>query len=377
MKRVMIIALLGVLLCVGASVTVDQAFAQAVPTAPPAATSSVPTSTPAAPNSKALPNGTLILLQKNQAIALPPNKQPIALKPEQFGAQASGDYRFGVRYTHATADPNSPSNLLFVDNTSGQTKPIPGGTNLGAPGVTWKRDGSGVAVFDQQPAPNAPNAGAILYYDVASGQSQVLIAPPAPNQTATPIGWSPSGRYLIYVAGGAGVEGAGAPSLKVFLYDATTKQSTALPADATGFVAWDRASTGFFAQKGDIASGTSGFVYFGIAAPTTPKALTPAKTLDFLIDVSPDNKQIVVSSSATGTGAAAVNLYTMNFDGSNRAAITTLKITDQSITALVWGADGIYYSLSGKSDSTTWRIGADGKNAQQIAVGTLLAIVGN
>ena len=138
MKRVLIIALLGVLLCIGAAANVGQALAQAAPTAPPAATSSVPTSTPGAGNIKVLPVGTLILLQKNQPIALPPNKQPISLKPEQFGAQASGDYHFGVRYSPATTAPNSPSNLLLVDNSSGQTKPIPGGTNLGAPGVTWK-----------------------------------------------------------------------------------------------------------------------------------------------------------------------------------------------------------------------------------------------
>jgi len=62
--------------------------------------------------------------------------------------------------------------------------------------------------------------------------------------------------------------------------------------------------------------------------------------------------------------------------GGNRIALTTFKGSDQAITALVWATDGIYYSLSGTGGDTTWRIDLDGKNAHQVAIGTLITVIG-
>ncbi len=332
-----------------------------------------PTSVSAA-GSNLLPSGTLILSQKNQLIAVQPNGKPVSLTPERYGPQAAGNGKIGVRFEAA----NNAVNLLLVDNATGQAKPIPQATGLSSPQITWKRDGSGFAYFDLvAPGKTVPNAGAILYYDAASNATKVLIPAPAAGQIATSIAWSPDGRYLLYSVGQAGAEGAGGPNTKPFLFDSTSGASTALPQDAAGFNQWDRAGKGFLAQRGDIASGVNQIVYFGLDALTQPKALTPASTLDLLADISPDGKRIVVSSATISKTTQIANLYIMNLDGSSRRAITDFKANDQAITALVWGLDGIYYSLSGAGGDTTWRIDLDGKNARQVAIGTLIDIIGS
>ena len=56
---------------------------------------------------------------------------------------------------------------------------------------------------------------------------------------------------------------------------------------------------------------------------------------------------------------------------------TTQLIVLVSITALVWGNDGIYYSVfNGEGLDAVWRMDLDGKNPKQIAQGTLQRIVG-
>ena len=350
------------------------AQAQAAATLAPtgiAVTSVGPTS--AAASSALLADGTLILLQRNQPIALPASNKPIALKAEQYGGQASGNYKLSVRYD-ASGAPGTVT-LLLVDNGSGQTKPIPQGAGLSNPAVTWKRDGSGVAFYDF-PAANKTTASTILYYDVASNQTRVLVTIAA-KQAATPVAWSPDGRFLIYLVGST--DSANTNDVKPFLFDTQTSKSTPLPPDALTFLLWARSSKGFFVQGGDVTKNTSQLIYYSIDTLNAPKTLTPANTNDYLVAASPDGKRLVVTASSTAANAAQIaNLYIMDSDGGNRKALTAFKAADQSVTALVWGAAGIYYSLSGANgDATTWRVNLDGSNAQQIAVGTLLDVVGS
>lgn len=364
MSRKVLIVLLGVLLSIVALANASLIVRG----------QAAPTSTSAPNTGNLLPSGTLILTQKNQLIAVQPNGKPVSLTPERYGPQAAGNGKLGVRFDSA----NNAVTLTLVDNSTGQTKPVPQGAGLSSPQITWKRDGTGFAFFDLlAPGKTAPNAGAILYYDVASNATKVLIPSPGAGQVATSSAWSPDGRYLLYAVGKVGSEGVGGPDTKPFLFDSTTGQSTALPQEAAGFNQWDRASKGFLAQRGDIASGVNQLVYYSLDALNAPKVLTPANTLDYLADFSPDGKRIVVTSALAGKNAQVANLYIMNLDGSSRRAISDFKASDQAITALVWGTDGIYYSLSGPTGDTTWRVDLDGKNARQVAVGTLVDIIGS
>ncbi len=105
--------------------------------------------------------------------------------------------------------------------------------------------------------------------------------------------------------------------------------------------------------------------------------IATASTSDFLSDLSPDGRRVVVTSTAAGTNTQVGNIFMMNVDGSNRRQLTQFDTVDQTVTALIWGNDGIYYSLSGADNTdTTWRMDLDGKNATQVAQGTLNAIVG-
>lgn len=361
-----------------------QTVATNVPPTGIALTANAPTGTPApgAMTGSVLPSGALVLLQRNQPVALLPNGQPVSLRVEQYGVQASGNSQYGVRFDVV----GTGITLILVDNRSGQAKAIPQGSGLIAPAVTWKRDGSGVAFTDFGVPGKLPvTKGAILYYTVASGATSVLIAPPA-GQTATALGWSADGRYLIYESSPLSSSDSGALTVTPQLWDSSSGKSSPLPAAAASFAFWDRASVGFFVQQSDISKGTSVLLYFPLNALDKPVTLTPASTLDFLADVSPDGKSVVVSSQSAAKGAAPVaNLYVMSLSGANRKAITTFKTPDQAITALIWGADGIYYSLSGSSTAssvnavtsdTTWRVDLDGQNARQVALGTLIGIVG-
>jgi WD40 repeat protein len=347
-----------------------------------AVTSSIPTATAGA-TSNALPPGTLILMQLGRPIAQPLNAsgQTISLPAEHFGSQASPDGRYGVAI-------NADHSLSLVDFTvstppsatanattpSGQA--IPQGTGMKDPHITWKPDSSGFAFFDFSPSAQA-GAGAIYYYDLASKQTKPLVSAPAQSgMIATSIEFSQDGKYLAYATGSAGAEGVGGPDSKLFVLDTTSNQSTPLPAGLFGFTRWLRDSQSFIVRRLDKQSGTSQFVVYSLASLNNPKVLTPANTSDFLVDISPDGKHIVVSTAPKGRGQVT-NIAIMNLDGSNRKALTKFTAADQSTTGLVWGNDGIYYSVqSADNKVTTWRIDLDGSNATQIAQGTLIAIVG-
>jgi Tol biopolymer transport system component len=342
-----------------------------------AVTSSIPTSTPqAAASGNKLPIGTLILTQLGKPIAQLPDGQALSLPDERFGAQASPDARYGVRFTRN----NNLTDLVLVDFSTDppQTKDVPQAKGLTGPGVTWKEDSSGFAFFDFPPPDNPKAAnGAIFYYDVASGQTKQLV--PAPKEAgtiATPIAFSPNGKYLLYAVGAATGEGIGGPGGKTMLFDTTSNQSIALPADTFGFNQWLRDSQGFIALRSD-PSGLSQVAIYSLADPSKPKILTPANTSDFFVDLSPDGKRIAVTSTPAAQTAQIANIFMMNLDGSNRKQLTKFSGIDQTITALVWGNDGIYYSLSGADNAdTTWRMDLDGSNPTKVAEGTLNAIIG-
>ncbi len=342
-----------------------------------AATSSIPTSTPQQALGGKLPIGTLILTQVGKPIAQLPNRQTITLPPERFGAQGSPNGQYGIRFNQA----NNLIDITLVDfgtNQAGQAKDVPQGKGLHGPGVTWKDDSSGFAFFDSPP-PNNPKAtnGNILYYDVAGGQTKELV--PAPKEAGTiasSIAFSPDGRYLLYATGLATAEGIGGPGSKLYYLDTSNNQSAPVPAGAVGFNQWLKDSKGFVAMRTD-QKGVSQVVVYSLASLSKPNVITPANTADFLIDLSPDGKWIGVTSTPTGTTASTANIFIMNLDGSNRKQLTKFNTLDQTITALIWGNDGIYYGLSGADNKdTTWRMDLDGSNATQIAQGTLNTIIG-
>ncbi len=342
-----------------------------------AATSSIPTSMPQTTTGNKLPVGTLILTQLRKPIAQLPNRQTISLPNERFGAQGSPDGRYGVRFDRT----GTTTNLTLVDfaaDPNSQTKDVPQGKGLSGPGVTWKEDSSGFAFFDFPPA-NSPKAASapIQYYDVASGQTKTLV--PAPKEAGTvaaSISYSPDGRYLLYAVGSANAEGVGGPGSKLFLFDTTNNQTTNVPAEAAGFNQWLKDSKGFLVTRTD-PSGLGQVVVYTLPDLSKPKVVTPAKTSDFLPDLSQDGKRMVVTSTPAGQNNQSANIYMMNLDGSSRKPLTQFNTVDQTITALIWGADGIYYSLSGADRTdTTWRMDLDGKNATQVAQGTLNAIIG-
>ncbi len=340
------------------------------------ATSSIPTSTPQTATGSRLPSGTLILTQLGKPIAQLPSGQTATLPNERFGAQGSSDGRYGVRFNRT----GNTTDIVLVDFSTEppQTKDVPQGKGLSGPGVTWKDDSSGFAFFDFPP-PDSPKAGnkPIYLFDVGSGQTKELVpAPKEAGTVATSIAFSPDGRYLLYAVGSATAEGVGGPGSNLFVFDTTNNQSLPIPAQAVGFSQWLTDSKGFLATRTD-QSGVSQVVVYTLTSLNQPKVITPANTSDFLSDLSPDGRRVVVTSTAAGTNTQVGNIFMMNVDGSNRRQLTQFDTVDQTVTALIWGNDGIYYSLSGADNTdTTWRMDLDGKNATQVAQGTLNAIVG-
>ncbi len=344
------------------------------------ATSSIPTSTAAAATGSMLPAGTLILTQVGNAIAQIPGSTggTISLKPEQYPPQASPNGRYGVRFK-----PNNKlSDLVLIDfstTTPDNGKDIPSGKGLNGPQVTWKDDSTGFAFYEFPLDPGAHISGVISYYDVAGGQTKQLVASPGQGNIASSVAFSPDARYLAYAVGSAGGEGSGGNSNRLFLLDTTNSQSIALPSGASQFNQWLRDSKGFVVTQID-ASAISRVAIYNVGDLNTAKVLTPTGTTDYLVDVSPDGKRVVVSSSPTPTAGQPpqpVNIVIMNLDGSGRKALTKFTSPDQTITGLIWGNDGIYYSIStGENSDTTWRMDLDGSNAAQIAKGTLNGIVG-
>ena len=340
------------------------------------ATSSIPTSTAAGSAGNELPVGTLILTQLNNPIAQLPNGRTLSLTPDRLGNQGSPNGRYGVRFTTN----NNLTDLTLVDYQASATKDIPQGKGLAGPAVTWKADSSGFAFFNFPP-PDNPKAGSrsILYYDIVSGQTKEIVPAPADaGSLASSIAFSPDGKLLAYAVGAVTGEGIGGPNSKVFILDTTANKSTPLPSASSGFSQWLGDNKSFLVQRAD-QSGISQILAFNLDNLNNPKVLTPKGFADYLVDVSPDGKRLVVSSSQTGgaPGSAVTQIYMLNPDGSNRKVLTQFKAADQAITGLVWALDGIYYSITAADNSdSTWRIDLDGANARQVAEGTLNGVVG-
>ncbi len=354
------------------------------------ATSSIPTPTPMPTASGAgLPAGTLILVQLGNPLALPPgaNGSTTALPVEQMPPQGSPDGHYGVRLVKNGAQ----TDLSLVDFSSADTstgKSIPNGTGLSNPSITWKEDSSGFAFYEIPLDPSKGSSG-IHYYDVGSGQTSQLVPPTAPGSVASSIAFSPDGKRLVYAVSNLNAANP-ANANQLSILDVTGgSQPTQLPASANNFNQWLRDGSGFVATQVDSTTGASKVAVYSLANLAQPQIVTPSGTSDLLVDVSPDGKFLVVSSApplVKGQIPTPPNIAIMNVSGANRHTLMQLSNSDQSVTSLIWGNDGIYYSLSstggasttpsGPKVDTTYRMGLDGKNIQQVAQGTLREIVG-
>jgi WD40 repeat protein len=341
-------------------------------------TSSAPTVPPQSATDNRLPIGTLVLTQLGKPIAQLPDRQTVTLAEERFGGRASPDGRYGIRFRPGA---NGTSDIQLIDYTvdaANQVKDVPQATGLSGPSIVWRENSTGFAFFNVPP-PNNPKAAnsAISLYDIGSNQTKQLV--PAPREAGTVAvarAFSPDGKYLIYAVSNASAEGPGGPDSKFFLFDTSNNQSTPLPADTFGFNQWLKNSKGFLVTRSD-PQGSSQVVIYSLAALNNPRILTPNNAYDFLVDASPDGKFIAVTSMPTGQANQPANIYIMQLDGTSRKKLTSFNTVDQTITALVWGSDGIYYSVT-TADNTdaTWRMDLDGANATQVAQGTLNDIVG-
>ena len=340
------------------------------------ATAAVPTSTPASNvTGQVLPPNTVVLAQLEQFVAQLPDGKLLTLSPDRIPPLGSPDGRYGVLY--APKDNAVDLTLGDYSATPATTKAIPSGTGLTSPSVIWREDSSGFA-FSDFPAPDkvAQAKKSIYYYDLASGQSQELVnESQTPNSFPIPVAFSPNNTYLLYlVTGGAET---GNVSYQAVLYDLNTKQKTPLSLGQAAFSQWLADSSGFLATAVDPQSGASALVIYRLNALSSPQTLTPTATTDVWSDISPDGKFIVVVSAAASTAQSSYNIFLMGLDGSNRRQLTQFNDSQQSITALVWGNDGIYYSVfNGEGLDAVWRMDLDGKNPKQIAQGTLQRIVG-
>jgi Tol biopolymer transport system component len=334
-------------------------------------TSGVPT--PKAQVGAVLPIGTLILTQLNRPLARTPDQQIIALPDDRF-KQGAPNGRYGIRYKQN----NTAFDLQLVDySTTPETlKDIPQGQGMSGPAITWRRDSSGFAFFDF-PSSGQQRISTILNYDIASGQTTKLIPDQAAGKIASPVEFSPDNKYLLYAVGSASAEGIGGPDSQPFLLDIAASKSTPLQPDSLrGFSQWLRDVSGFLVLRADQTSAAGSAVYlYRLNNLNNPQRLTPAGISDMLVDVSPDGKRIAVTSAPSGQAA---NVFMMNLDGTNRRKLTAFTDIEQTITALVWGTDGIYYGLSSANNQETiWRMDLDGTNAVQVANGTLYAVIGS
>ncbi|HLY26593.1 MAG TPA: hypothetical protein VKQ72_09655 [Aggregatilineales bacterium] len=353
------------------------------------ATSSIPTATslPAVAGNVLAP-GTLILVQLGNALALPPGAKgsTTALTAEQIPPQGSPDGHYSVRFTKNGA----LTDLSLVDFSSADTstgKDIPNGKGLSNPSITWKEDSSGFAFYEVQEvsANSGKGSSGIRYYDVASGQTIQLVPATQPGSAVSSIAFSPDGKRLAYASLNLQASASGGGN-QLYVVDVTAASAPlALPAGANNFNQWLRNSSGFIAMQIDT-TGTSKVAVYTLADLAHPRNVTPANTSDLLADGSPDGKFLVVSSAlpaVKGQLPPPANIAIMNLDGSARRNLTQFTSPDQTITSLIWGNDGIYYSLSGIAASgnnpkvdTTYRMGLDGSNVQQVGQGTLSEIIG-
>ena len=339
-------------------------------------TSSAPTSTPESVGST-FPKGTLILSQHSVAIAQTPNRQTVTISDDRFGARGAPNGRYGVKLVKTTSVALS---LVDYATNPPQAKDVPQGNNLNGPGVTWKQDSSGFAFFDFPTREKAASAaGGIFYFDITSGQTKQLIAGPKDATTVvTSFAFSPEGRYLLYTVSKSDAESTTGPGSVAYVLDTTNNQSLPVPPEViAGFNQWLKDGSGFLVLKGDPNTGSQSLLLYTLTTLTQPKILTPAKTSDFFVDLSPDGKRLIVTSTPAGQTNTSANIYMMNLDGTGRKQLTKFTTVDQTITGLVWAADGIYYSLYGKDVDSTWRMDLDGTNVSKIADGTLNGIIGS
>lgn len=341
-------------------------------------TSSIPTLIPLPDLSgQALPVGTLILRQLNKPVAQLPTGQTVTLSDDRFTLRGSPNARYGIHFNKE----GDTTKITLIDYTTNPntTKDVPQGSGLFSPSVTWKDDSSGFAFFDFPPADKASTSRrTIYYYDIVKAQTTPLYdGSSVPNKLPGSLAFSPDSTALIYAINDANSEGIGGPGSQAFLLDISTGKSQLLPSETMGFSRWLRDSTGFLVIRLDT-NGISQIFLYNRADLTKPKSLTPDGVQDTLIDTSPDGKKLVVSSAPTSQKAQPSNIYIMDKDGSNRKQLTqfTNKDVDQSITGLVWGNDGIYYSLTAADNTdSTWRMDLDGTNAKKLASGRLSSVV--
>ncbi|MFN8418130.1 MAG: hypothetical protein U0528_02610 [Anaerolineae bacterium] len=344
------------------------------------ATSEIPTSTPVAGTTtgEALPTGTLILAQLNQFVAQLPGGRSLNLAEDRIGTLGSPDGRYGIRY----AVNGSTVNLVLVDysQTPPTTKDIPSGDGMSSPTVTWRADSLGFAFADIPMPDQTGRAKKTIYqFDLAGGQSRELVNESAnANAYPVPIAYSPDSRYLIYILNNAGAESsASVAANQAVLLDVSAGTKTPLPEATTiGFSGWLKDGSGYLVVNYS-AEGVAQLARYNLNALQSPTTLTPAGASDRLIALSPDGKFVVIASDPVGQNPGATNIYRMGIDGANRQQLTQFSDTTQTITGLAWGADGIYYSLyAGADQDTVYRMDLDGKNATQVAQGTLQGIVG-
>ncbi|HRE46419.1 MAG TPA: hypothetical protein PLD47_01730 [Aggregatilineales bacterium] len=383
-KQIGVAALIGIMAlvlaaCGGGGAATPTAGAGIPPTIDPAATLVVTSAVPTAVAmvNEVLPTNSLILTQLSRPLAQLPDGRVVTLSEDRFGAQGSPDGRYGVRTTLI----NSTFTLELVDYSDGQggtVTAIPEGANFYGPGITWKADSSGFAFFDFPPpgGANRTTSKTIFYFDVASKQTRRLIPDlKTPGKIAASFAFAPNGSLLLYVVGDANAEGIGGPDSQPVVLDLATSQSTSISTESfLGFSQWLPDSSGFVTLKFDD-TGASGVYLYKLNDTGSPKRLTPTTDSDFLVDVSPDGKFIATTS--VGTSGNVVNVYRMGIDGGGRTQLTSFEDPQQTITGLVWGVDGVYYSLTGgDGEDTIWRVDLDGRNPTQVATGTLYRIVG-
>lgn len=336
------------------------------------ATSAVPT--PETQIGGALPAGTLIVTQLGQPLAMLPDRTVLNLPVDRFGAQGAPNGRYGVAFTPSS----NGLNLTLVDYSSAPpaNKQVPGAESLRGPGVTWRMDSAGFAFFDFPPMGQRPALRSIQYYDVASGETRPLI-PDVQNANQIPISvsFSPDGAYLLYVIGDANAEGIGGPGSTPHLLSLSAGQVTPLQPDTLyGPVQWLADSSGFLVLRPDAATGTNAVYRYDLNALNNPRRLTPNGVSDLMADLSADGAWVAVTSTGDTPNGVA-NVFIMGVDGSSRRQLTRYEDPEQAITALLWEADGIYYSITAADNtSTTWRMDLDGQNAGQVAEGTLYSI---
>jgi len=345
--------------------------ATSTPAVPPTA-ALPPTATPQ--QNQILPIGTLLLIQSEQSrtIAQTPDQKVIRIDDDdRLGRQGSPDGHYGVRYQ---SDSGAIS-LTLVDYGANPPalKAIPNGTGFTGPAVTWRTDSAGFAFFNI-PTTGSSAPGTIYYYDVAGGNTRTLIPPSTQGTIAASVSFSPDGKYLLYSLSNADSEAIGGPDSNPFILDTTSGQSTALAAGTlNGFDQWLLDSSGFIALQTNAASKQRGVYLYKLNALGAPVRLSPVDQEDLIVSLSRDGKFIAVTSNGTGQ---ITNIYTMNLETKNRRQITQFTDKDQTITQLVWGNDGIYFSLTNANQTSTWRMGPDGSSRTQVAQGTLQGIIG-